>query len=62
MGVPTWVMLPHAYDWRWVLKYPASAWYPTVRLFHQPAAGDWKEVVRRIKGELAEWSKRKIPR
>jgi Flp pilus assembly protein TadD len=62
MGVPTWVMLPHAYDWRWVLKYPASAWYPTVRLFHQPAAGDWKSVVAQIKNELAEWSLRAFSR
>jgi hypothetical protein len=60
MGVPTWVILPHAYDWRWVLAYPASAWYPTLRLFHQASAGDWESVVGRLKDELAVWASKEL--
>jgi tetratricopeptide (TPR) repeat protein len=59
MGVRTWVLLPHSYDWRWVLKYPASAWYPSVRLFRQSAPNEWAEAIEQVAVELAEFSERK---
>ena len=48
LGKPAWVMLPMIPDWRWMLNRADSPWYPTLRLFRQPTAGDWGSVVRRI--------------
>lgn len=48
IGVPTWTMLPHDADWRWMEGRADSPWYPTMRLFRQPAAGDWAAVVAAV--------------
>jgi len=60
LGVPTWVVLPHAADWRWGVAGDSCPWYPTVRLFRQPRPGDWKSVFRRVAQEASrlveEWS------
>jgi tetratricopeptide (TPR) repeat protein len=53
MGCPTWIMLAHRPDWRWLLDRNDSPWYPTVRLFRQATAGDYKGVIERIRTELA---------
>ncbi len=52
MGRPVWVLLPFAPDWRWTLDGETTPWYPTARLFRQPAIGDWDSVVARVGAEL----------
>jgi hypothetical protein len=52
IGVPTWVLLHSDCDWRWMQHRSDSPWYPRMRLFRQPRAGDWLPVVREIKREL----------
>ena len=50
LGRPVWLVLPSVTDWRWTLERESSPWYPTMRLFRQPSAGDWRgafEVVAR---------------
>jgi tetratricopeptide (TPR) repeat protein len=53
MGKPTWLLLPFAPDWRWLLEREDSPWYPTMRLFRQPRRGTWDDVVKKVVGELA---------
>ena len=54
LGLPVWVVLPHAADWRWLLDREDSPWYPTMRLFRQAAPGDWDEVFGRVADALRE--------
>ena len=45
LGRRAFVMLPHiAMDWRWA-DGRTTPWYPSLRLFRQPAPGDWTSVV-----------------
>ena len=53
LGVPGWIALTVAPDWRWMLERTDSPWYPTVRLFRQRRLGDWSDVFRRMAVELA---------
>jgi Flp pilus assembly protein TadD/ADP-heptose:LPS heptosyltransferase len=48
LGVPVWVLLPTACDWRWMSAREDSPWYPTMRLFRQTTAGNWDEVFQRV--------------
>lgn len=53
LGLPLWVALPFSADWRWMAGRDDSPWYPTARLFRQPAPGDWRSVAGRMAAELA---------
>ncbi len=53
LGVPVWVMLQQVPDWRWQNERADSPWYPSMRLFRQPAAGDWDGLFVRVAAELA---------
>jgi ADP-heptose:LPS heptosyltransferase len=55
LGRPTWILLPFAAEWRWLLGREDSPWYPTARLFRQPAIGDWPAVFGRLRTELARF-------
>ncbi len=48
LGVPVWILLPHAPDWRWLLGREDSPWYASARLFRQAEAGDWGGVIARV--------------
>ena len=52
LGVPVWVAVPFAPDWRWLLHREDSPWYPSMRLFRQTERGDWHGVFQRIAAEL----------
>ena len=52
LGVPAWVMLERAADWRWQHARNDSPWYPTLRLFRQSRDGDWSSVITNIANEL----------
>jgi tetratricopeptide (TPR) repeat protein len=54
LGRPVWILLPFSPDWRWLQGRDDSPWYPTARLFRQPAIGDWEGVIRNVKKELAK--------
>ena len=53
LGVPVWLMLPYAPDWRWMLGREDSPWYAGMRLFRQGSPGDWAGVAGRVATALA---------
>lgn len=53
MGVPVWMALSVASEWRWMTGRDDSPWYPTLRLFRQSRLNDWGEVFGRMASELA---------
>ncbi|MDQ6656341.1 MAG: ADP-heptose--LPS heptosyltransferase [Verrucomicrobiota bacterium] len=52
LGVRTWILLRSECDWRWMDRGESSPWYPTVRVFRQPRAGDWAAVVAEVAADL----------
>jgi len=52
LGKLTYVMVPFAPDWRWMLGRSDSPWYPTMRIFRQKRPNDWDEVVRQLSLEV----------
>jgi hypothetical protein len=54
LGRKTWLCLPFAPEWRWMLDREDSPWYPTMKLFRQKQPGDWGEAFVRIGNELQQ--------
>ena len=54
LGRPVWTLLPHHPDWRWMLGRADSPWYPTMRLFRQPAPKDWSSVFADVREALTQ--------
>jgi tetratricopeptide (TPR) repeat protein len=54
LGIPTWTLLRHVPDRRWLLDREDTPWYQSVRLFRQETPMSWAEPVRRIAGQLKE--------
>jgi uncharacterized protein (TIGR03032 family) len=48
LGKNVWTLLSYLPDWRWMLEGDKTPWYPTMRLFRQPSAGDWKGTVDQV--------------
>jgi len=60
LGKPVWLMNRFDSCWRWPRRRETTPWYSTMRLFHQPKAGDWESVIARIAEELAHAEKNQI--
>jgi hypothetical protein len=54
LGVPCFVLLHHAPDWRWLLGRADCPWYPSLRLFRQEKPGDWAPVVEAVRLAIAK--------
>ena len=54
LGKPVVILLPHAADFRWMRNREDTPWYPTARLFRQPAFGDWDSVIVRLRDHLRQ--------
>jgi tetratricopeptide (TPR) repeat protein len=56
LGKPTWILLPHSLDWRWLYQREDTPWYPTARLFRQTRSRDWTSVLDRLPLELQRFA------
>jgi tetratricopeptide (TPR) repeat protein len=54
LGIPTWLLNRYDSCWRWGVDGTTTHWYPAMRLFRQPAFGDWRSVVRDVSHALAQ--------
>jgi hypothetical protein len=52
LGIPCFLLLQYAADWRWMIDRNDSPWYPSLRLFRQPAPGDWNGAVAQVNRAL----------
>jgi hypothetical protein len=52
LAVPTWTLVPHEANWRWMVDRSDTPWYPTMRLFRQQRPDDWTHLVARVRDEL----------
>jgi tetratricopeptide (TPR) repeat protein len=49
---PTWLLLAHVPDWRWLLNGTESAWYPSIKLYRQGTERRWEPVLERLAWDL----------
>ncbi|WP_294063459.1 glycosyltransferase family 9 protein [Sphingomonas sp.] len=52
MGRPVWLLLKADPDWRWPTQGTSTPWYPSMRLYSQPRAGDWDSVLEQVDADL----------
>lgn len=45
MGVPTMLLLPYRYEWRWGLQGESNDWYDSVKVLRQTQHGRWDELL-----------------
>ena len=53
LGLPTFLLIAALPDWRWLMDRNDSPWYPTLRIYRQPAPGDWTTVIERVVTDLS---------
>lgn len=58
MGRPAWVLIHQPADWRWLTGRTDSPWYPSLRLFRQPIAGDWGTPIAALEQALVRLARR----
>ena len=54
LAKPVWMLMAFTPGHMWMYKREDTPWYPTFRIYRQPAFKDWDSVVERIKKDLAE--------
>jgi tetratricopeptide (TPR) repeat protein len=56
LGKPCFLLLAaQGVDWRWKRSGSTSPWYPTMRLYRQPAPGDWATVVAQVQKDMQDF-------
>jgi len=52
LGQPVWVLAPYSPEWRYGFTGDTMPWYPSVKIFRQPAFGAWDPVIGSVAAEL----------
>jgi len=53
LGKPVWLLNRHDAEWRWLHERRDCPWYPTMRIFTQPAPCGWASVVAEISAQIS---------
>ena len=56
LGIPCWVALSKAVDWRWQNTGESSHWYSSLKLFRQKNLGNWQPVFEEMYAHLKSFS------
>ena len=59
LGKPVWLLDRFDPDWRWLVGRHDSPWYPSLRIYRQPKAGDWDSVLTEVVQDLSRLAKSK---
>jgi TPR repeat/Glycosyltransferase family 9 (heptosyltransferase)/Tetratricopeptide repeat len=54
---PAWVLSPFSPDWRWLLGREDSPWYPSLRVFRQPAHEAWAPLLDVVAQRFGDWAR-----
>ena len=54
LGRPVWIMAPFSPEWRYGIQGRTMPWYPSARLFRQPAYNAWEPVIADVAKSLRE--------
>lgn len=54
LGKPVWNLLNRVPYWLYGNEEQTTAWYPSMRLYRQPAHGDWDSVFARVEADLRD--------
>jgi hypothetical protein len=54
VATPAWVLLPRLAEWRYGIAGTEMPWYPSVKLFRQPATGRWQPVIAELTTRLRQ--------
>ena len=52
LGKDSWLLLPFAASFWWLIERTDSLWYPSVKLYRQRSLQDWKEILKIIKNDI----------
>jgi len=52
LNKPTWLLLQHNADFRWLRGREDSPWYPSMTLLRQSSLGNWSSVVNQVSERL----------
>lgn len=52
LAKPVWNLLNHSAYWLYLTGRDDTPWYPSMKFYRQPAAGDWDDVFRRVQADL----------
>ena len=52
LGKDSWVLLPFAANFWWLVERTDSIWYPSLTLYRQPRLDDWDSVYDSIRKDL----------
>lgn len=53
LGKEVWLLLAFDPDFRWGLKGETTPWYPSMKIFRQPALRDWPSVMTEVRNALS---------